>query len=1204
MKFGKIFRFEIGYQMRHVSTWLIFIFLFLFGFVVPRIGTPVDGSFQNSNSFIAFITVFAGTIWLLIGGVVAGDAATRDVQSRMYSMTYTSPTSKVSYLGGRFLAAFTLNALVQLAMMVGMLLSFYGPGARTELMGPFQPAAYLTAYGFVTLPNVFVITAMQFTVALLRKKAMASYIISVLILIACQIISTSLDRLLHWGKIEKMFDLLGMINIAGELETWTPYESNTRLIQLSGMLLASRLFWVSIASIVLASTYFWFRFAHVTEKSTRRNLFRFRKGVEISKSVNEGYHNLKPEIHDSPKFGIRTYVHQALTIAFTSFRLIALRRGGVIFVAVLAIGAALVSSEWMEWLGVPLLPRTEEVLRFLTPPLNDLKNLWVVMPFLTIVYAGELFWREREAGVSELSNTTPVPESILFAGQFLALVFTIIMWMTILLAGGILIQIMMGYDNFEIGVYVKALFGLQMVNYILFALLVLVVHVLLNQKYLGHMISLAVLLFLGFSSKFGIEHKLLVYGSDTGWSYSDMRGFDPFIGPWLWFKLYWMSWVFLLAVIAVLFWMRSKEGGFKNRFRLARDRFTRHKWAAATAVICISLTGAFIFYNTNILNEYTTSSERMEQRAEYERRYGRYEKRAQPQITDIKLQVDIYPDEHEAKIHGEYRLVNKSKVHIDSIHLATISIVDTKKIIFDPPAAQVLADEDLGHRIYALKQPLNPGDSLQISFEVAISSHGFRHSGPNTTIVANGTYFKGHELLPAIGFQENRRIRSEADRKKFGLTSRPEIPSLYDVEARQDNRYAEPVNFEAIVSTSADQTAIAPGTLRRNWTKDDRRYFHYVSNAPIENSYAIYAARYAVREVKWMPHYSKTDTLHHMRPVAIEIFHHGTHSENIDRMIQSAQASLKYYTEKFGPYPYDFFRVIERPGPGRGMHAEATTIDYMEGYSLMNPKTLDLPFHIMAHEVAHQWWAMQLTPAPVEGIGVMSESLATFSAMQVVEETLGHEHLRSYLRQVREEYETPRSRFAPPLLQANSSFMNYRKGPFALYAMTQYVSKDSVNKVLRDLLKEYPRGETPLPTTLDLYRKLQAITPDSLQYLVHDLFAANTYWQLKTEHVFAKQVDSSSWEVTIDVDARKLLVDSTAAEIDLPMNDWVQIGIFGEAEKGNEVNRSQYIRMHQVTSGQQTITVTVPWKPVRAGIDPNHLLIDLEMEDNMKKVSK
>jgi hypothetical protein len=316
-------------------------------------------------------------------------------------------------------------------------------------------------------------------------------------------------------------------------------------------------------------------------------------------------------------------------------------------------------------------------------------------------------------------------------------------------------------------------------------------------------------------------------------------------------------------------------------------------------------------------------------------------------------------------------------------------------------------------------------------------------------------------------------------------------------------------------------------------------------------------------------------------------------------MVKSAQASLAYYAREFGPYPYSHFRVLERPGPGRGMHAEPMTIDYQEGYSLMNPAPggLDLPYHIMAHEVAHQWWGFQLAPAAVEGAGLLVESLATYSAMQVVEETLGYGHLRRYLSQMRQEYEVPRSRAAPPLLRADNAFLHYRKGPFALFALRNYIGKDRVNDALRGMLRTYTLTP-PLPTTLDLYRELRAVTPDSLHSLLHDLFAANTFWELETERATARPAGRGAWQVTLRVQARKVVVDSTGVETPIAMADWVEVGVFAPAGKGKVPAGPLYLRKHRLRAGKQTITVTVPARPARAGIDPNHLLIDLEGEDN------
>ena len=96
----------------------------------------------------------------------------------------------------------------------------------------------------------------------------------------------------------------------------------------------------------------------------------------------------------------------------------------------------------------------------------------------------------------------------------------------------------------------------------------------MNHKYVGHLVVVIAYAFMAFGPALGVEHNLLVYGSDPGWTYSDMRGFEPFIGPWLWFKFYWAAWALLLAVAATLLWVSGtkRTSARGSRWRAAASR--------------------------------------------------------------------------------------------------------------------------------------------------------------------------------------------------------------------------------------------------------------------------------------------------------------------------------------------------------------------------------------------------------------------------------------------------------------------------------------------------------------------------------------------------------------------------------------------------------------------------------------------------------
>ncbi|HEY0679759.1 MAG TPA: hypothetical protein VGD17_15855, partial [Chitinophagaceae bacterium] len=153
---------------------------------------------------------------------------------------------------------------------------------------------------------------------------------------------------------------------------------------------------------------------------------------------------------------------------------------------------------------------------------------------------------------------------------------------------------------------------------------------------------------------------------------------------------------------------------------------------------------------------------------------------------------------------------------------------------------------------------------------------------------------------------------------------------------------------------------------------------------------------------------------------------------------------------------------------------------------------------------------------------------------------------------------------------------------------------------LRNFFKKYSTG-TALPLPQDLYKELQTVTPDSMQYLLKDLFATNTYWEFKTEKAIASQTSSGKWKVTMDVHARKYTVDKNGTQTDVEMNDWIQIGVNG-LSGGTKADKNLYMQQHRIRSGMQSIEIEVTGKPALAGIDPNNLLMDFENNDNVSEV--
>ncbi len=74
----------------------------------------------------------------------------------------------------------------------------------------------------------------------------------------------------------------------------------------------------------------------------------------------------------------------------------------------------------------------------------------------------------------------------------------------------------------------------------------------------------------------------------------------------------------------------------------------------------------------------------------------------------------------------------------------------------------------------------------------------------------------------------------------------------------------------------------------------------------------------------------------------------------------------------------------------------------------------------------------------------------------------------------------------------------------------------------------------------------------------------------------------------------------------MPLDDWIDVGIFGETTPtaGRRTETLLYLQKHRVTGSEFAITTTVDGRPLRAGIDPYHVLIDRTPGDNVRAVAQ
>ena len=100
--------------------------------------------------------------------------------------------------------------------------------------------------------------------------------------------------------------------------------------------------------------------------------------------------------------------------------------------------------------------------------------------------------------------------------------------MAILTLIGMTAQLVMGFSDIQFGTYFIELFINQMSRIVLYAFLGFFFHTIVNQKFLGHALYAIFFISTIVMIQLGVEHRMLVFGSNGFGDFSEMNGFGHY----------------------------------------------------------------------------------------------------------------------------------------------------------------------------------------------------------------------------------------------------------------------------------------------------------------------------------------------------------------------------------------------------------------------------------------------------------------------------------------------------------------------------------------------------------------------------------------------------------------------------------------------------------------------------------------------------
>jgi ABC-2 type transport system permease protein len=1190
--FFSVARFEAGYQLRNPVLWVSFGIFFLLTFGATTIDQIQigDGANVRVNSPYAIAQVILVMAIFALFAVTAfvANAVTRDDETGYGPILRATRLDKASYLYGRFAGAFLAAAIGFLAVPLAILVGSFMPWLDAEKVGPTVLWHYAYAYAVIGLPMLAIFAAMLFALATATRSMMAAYVGLVAIIVGWVVSGIMLNRP-EQEALSALIDPTGAGAMFQQTKYWTAADRNGRMLEITGLFLQNRAIWGGVAALSLIAAWFAFRPAS--------------KGAKATKAAKPGKARATPAALSAPKTApvLDGGARGAQLWARTAFDVKAVMTSPAFFVLLLIglFNAAGALSFADEIRGTTIEPVTRLMV-------GALQGSFSIIPIIIAAYyAGDLVWRDRERRMHEIIDSTPVLDWAFVLPKVLAIFLVLVATALVGMGAGIVVQAIKGYAQFEPVNYLMWWVLPMTISAAQLAVLAVFFQAVSPNKFVGWGLIVLYLIASITMSNLGLQHNLYTFGGSPQTPLSAFNGLGHFWIGRTWFDLYWGAFCVALVIVSYGLWRRGAETRLRPRLARFPSRMGGLTGAVlGAAVIGFAGLGGWIFYNTTVVNPYRSTLDGEKRQADMERTLAQYETLPGPTIVDVTLDIDLTPRTRFARTTGAYVIENRTGAPLSQ--MLAVWPENLKVDAFDVPGGRIeKAWSQFATALWRFDTPMAPGEKRTLAFKTVLGSSGFTNDAGQTQIVANGTFLNNMAFSPTLGVSRAMWLTDRGVRRRNGLVAERRPAKLEDASANA-NHYLRPdsdwVTARITVTTDDDQIPIAPGYQISETKQNGRITRRFETEAPIHHFFSIQSARYKVRT-------GAAQTA--AGPIKLEIYHHPDHTQNLDRMEKAMVASLRIFTERFSPFQFRQMRILEFPAYATFAQAFSNTVPFSEDIGWLqanrDPKKVDLVTFVTAHEIAHQWWAHQIIGADKQGSTMLSESFAQYSAMLVMEDMLGPEQVRQFLKFELDTYLRARGGEAVeelPLVRVeNQPYIHYNKGALAMYFLRNEIGEAPVNRALQRLIERFAFKAAPYPTSADFVALLREEAGPAHAQLISDLFERITLYDAKTTAAVRRKLPDGRWEVRLTIEAKKLYADGQGKETEAPLNEPFEVGVFTKRPDDEGFARTNVLAFERrsLRSGAQEIVLTLPAgaEPAFAGLDPYVKRIDRNADDNV-----
>ncbi len=1204
--FKQLLGFELRLQAKQFSFWIACFIMFAVGFLAMSVdwfSISIEGgerAKQNGANPLALSIGFLSLGAIFFSSVYVVTGMMRDDVHKFTEFMHSSPVKNSELVVPRMMGAFLATFLSVFAAVIGMFLGQFAPWIDKEVLGPINLWYFLFPTLVFLTVNALFFTAFFAMIAGLTRNKMLIYVSAVGLLALYFASSLLVQDAPEW--LASITDPLGLNALGLETQYWPADEQNRKTASLAGNLGINRLFWGGLSLAMLAGTFKMFRRGLFERKSKKSKT----GGTDMAAA---SYSPVTPSFGTSASlaaFWARIKLDYLSTVKSISFYVLC---GIALFLMMIVLLTEIF------FVPDPTLPTSGRMARmsvggFAFPTL-----------LVIIFFSGDIIWRERTAKINEITDSSPVLNWHLLLSKWVALCLTVITMFVFAGIVGIVMQMMLGSFDINLGTYFSIIFISFIPRFLILAGLALFVQNFMPHRIIGMFAAAAVLMFFQiFVSQIPFYHPLMGLGSMGTGSFSELNGFESLVN-FKWFGLYNVMIVGLLAVLSTWLWRRGLQSSLIRRVKAIGSRVS----PASLGLAGVFAAGS-IFTGLHIAGAYDRvewrNSKAQEKRSvAYENMFKDIYKREVPKIRSVEVEADISPSRREGLFSGHYIVENTTSkplrdlfVNLPTRHAEDIKKLEVEGAVQDTQYENYESVVEYGYQVFKFTEPVAQGDFFRIDFSTYFHPPKL---ADGSVIRRNGTFVNNFQVMPYLEIEDNW-LQNPDKRRKYDLPELPKKPDQTNETARQNNfvtKSADYVDFKARVCTDPGQIPIAPGHMieQQDLQKDgfDRHCRTYEAINPILNFFSFLTADYTVKRDQWNNPNGKD--------VDLAIYYHKPHDYNVDLMLQASKDSLDSFTTLFGPYQYNQIRIMEFPHASFAQ-AFAGTVPFSESIGFVrdpgdpeDPKSIDLASYVTMHEIGHQWFAHQIVPADTKGFNVLSEGLTENAAMTAYEDAFGWTKARRVLeKRAIESYLANRvlDRDDEPALinAANQQYIIYNKASWVFWGLKQQMGEEVMQNAIRSFLDEYGSKGPPYPTTYQLVEHLRSAASDDYQQLITDYWERITFWELGLDDVEMSETGGQySVSLTAKVD-KKIATEESGKETsvtkidDEELNEWVEIGFYDQDPK--ETLGADWIKLERVrvTELETPMTFTMDKKPSHVLIDPKRLLIERNVTDNVKRI--